>query len=1142
MFHLHRSERADALVDALVRVVGEPLDPFVAEVVAVPTRGVERWLTHRIAHTVGAADGRHDGVCANVAFPFPGRLVGDILATATGVDGATDPWRPERLVWAILAEMDAGLDDSNLGALARHIGGDGATTGDELRRGRRFATAQRIAHLFDRYSTFRPELVLSWANETEGNTTSLDPNDRWQPVLWRRVRARLARPSPAERLDPACIALAANAVELPLPDRISLFGLTRLPATYLQVLRAVAAHRDVHLFALHPSLALWNRLEAHAVTLPAPRTSDTTRALPRNPLLRTWGADTREMQLVLAAAVDAHHAHHPIPADPTPTLLAQIQSDIHGDRVPVGAPVDGVDQRLVLAPTDTSIQIHHSHGRARQVEIMRDAICHALVDDPTLEPRDIIVLCPDIDAFAPLLHAAFGAVAASTTDRGVPALPYRLADRSLRQTNPLLGALDALLDLVDSRHSAPDLLGLFGRDPVRRRFGFDDDDLDRIHGWVKSANVRWGLDAVDRDRFSLGTVAGNTWQAGIDRLLLGIAMDSDGGRMVDQHLPIDDVGSGDIDLVGRLAEAVDRVALVVDACRDEHDIKTWSSTLSDATDLLFATERDDQWMRVQVHDVLRDVLVDAGADADDQVPAVTLSLAEIRVLLADRLRGVPTRADFRTGAITMCTLVPMRAVPHRVVCILGLDDDAFPRATTVDGDDLLRREPRIGDPDQRTEDRQLLLDALLSATDRLIIATTGFDERTNEPRPPAVPLSELMQVIDATAIGADGEPARSQVAFAHALQPFDVRPHLPTRHGHPWAFDRLQLAGAEAAQLPRAVRAPFLATPLGAPTPPVRDVDIDTLTRFFAHPGREFLRQRLGVNTWDADERLPDAIPVELDGLERWGVGTRLVGHLIDGHTRADAQAIEAAHGAVPPGQLGDRILRQIGQTAEDLVTTARRRGILPDADAAQDIVSYEIDLRLPSGTSLTGTVPGVLGTTLGTVTFSSLKAKVQIDHWVRQLALTAAHPETQWSSVVASRYSRGSRVWSLAPVHVGEFDADAAQAWSLGFLDVLVDMWRLGMREPLPLPAETGAAWARRKGDPTTAAAGAWTSAWGFDREDKDPSWVRVLGGVLRLDQLLAFAPTANERGAGWDEDDPSRFSRLAHRLWRPIHERSGQ
>ena len=817
MLHIHRAERADRLVDALAAVVSSPLDdPMQAELVAVPTRGVERWLTQRLSAVLGASPGRTDGVCANVEFPFPGRLVNGAVAAAVGVDRDADPWLAARLVWPLLDVVESSLDEPWLSPLAAHLAGAGAGA-DPSRGARRLSSVRHIADLYDRYAVHRPALLRAWAEGTDGG---------WQAELWRRLRTRMGEPDPAERLADACARLRADPDLSDLPSRLSLFGLTRLPTTYLDVLRALAASRDVHLFLLHPSAELWARIAAFTDDLPpiVRRAEDPTAALPQNPLLASWGRDAREMQLVLAGDRDGLVVHeHAVVEEQRPTLLGRIQADIRGDRTPPGPPLPGAaDERVLLEPDDRSLQVHACHGRARQVEVVREAILHLLEDDPTLEPRDIIVMCPDIEVFAPLIHATFGTAAdGAERGEGLPAdrtridLHVRLADRSLRQTNPVLGVVGQLLDLAGGRLTASQVLDLAGRAPVRRRFRLDDDDLTRIARWASDSGVRWGLDAAQRASYRLDRLSANTWQAGWDRVLVGVTMAEERQRLFGGVLPLDDVGSGDIDLAGRFAEFLQRLHAIVDAFANPMPLDSWAEAIADAADSLTAASGRDAWQRIQLGRLLEEVV--AEATTDGTVAPTALALPEIRGLLADRLRGRPTRASFRTGHLTICTLVPMRSVPHRVVCLIGLDDGVFPRQTARDGDDLLLLDPHLGDRDARSEDRQLLLDALLAATDHLVITYAGRDERTNLRRPPAVPLGELLDVVDRTARFPDAT-ARERVVVEHPLQPFDLRNFDPGAlvAGRTWSFDRVTLQGARALAEGQVDAPPFLPRPCRA--------------------------------------------------------------------------------------------------------------------------------------------------------------------------------------------------------------------------------------------------------------------------------------------------------------------------------------
>jgi exodeoxyribonuclease V gamma subunit len=1120
MLHLHRAERADVLVGALGDVLATPLaDPLETEVVSVPTRGVERWLTQRLAHRLGTsgAPGAGDGVCGNVEFPFPGRLVGDAMAAACGLERDADPWLPERAVWPLLGVLDDHLHEPWLGLVAGHLAGQ--------ERSRRFTTARHVADLFDRYAVHRPEMVRGWA---AGESHADAP---WQAELWRRLRDRIGTESPAERLAGACAALAADRDLVELPARVSIFGLTRLPASYLDVLRALAVERDVHLFLLHPSPVLWEAVAARAGGLEVRRRADDpTGPLATHPLLRSWGRDAREMQLVLTAgagagAVVADH-HHPLTPDASGraerpmrstnaprtdggTQLARLQAAVRDDGVPepLGAP-------------DGTLQVHAAHGRARQVEIVRDLVLHLLADDPTLEPRDVIVMCPDIEAFAPLIHATFGAgeglddddLDGAAPDAG-PNLRVRLADRSLRQTNPVLAAVSVLLELADSRVSASQVLDFAGRDPVRRRFRFDDDDLSRLKEWVAETAVRWGLDGEHRQPFQLANVDQNTWRAGVDRVLVGVTMADEDQRLVDGVLPLDDVDSGSIDLAGRFAELVDRLHRAVHGLQGPHTVAGWAEALTDAAYALLAVSDRDAWQRGQLHRILDEI----ATESSDAPAGAELMLSELRALLADRLRGQPTRANFRTGHLTFCTLVPMRSVPHRVVVLLGLDDAAFPRKGERDGDDLVAADPFVGDVDGRSEDRQLLLDALLAATERLVITYSGHDERTNAELPPAVPVGELLDVV-----GHD-------LVVHHPLQPFDPRNFEPGRlgRGGPWSFDAVTLTGAQALLGPRAPAPPFLSGPL-APAAREEIIELDALVKFAQHPVRAFLRQRLGISVGDFEDDVLDAIPVELDGLGRWGIGERVLGARLAGASAEACRAAELARGELPPHGLAGGVYEDVAVTVERLVGEVTRLVGPPG-----EVDSVEVGARLDDGRLVVGTVAGIVGSVARTVTFSKLAAKHRAPAWVRFLALGAARPAERFEVVTIGRgIGRRVVVSRFAPVSA---EVAEIEAFSRRQLHAFVDLYDRGMCEPLPVACATSAAYAeavRRRRDPRSAMTKVWESGK-FPGEDRDPEHVLVHGGSLGLDELLAAVPCDGEDGDGWDATETTRFGRYARRFW---------
>jgi exodeoxyribonuclease V gamma subunit len=1112
MLHVHRSERADGLVDALAGVLAVPPDdPMAHEVIAVPAKGVERWLMQRLSHSLGARPGHDDGICANVDFPHPSRLVGEALAAASGVDAGTDPWRRASMVWTVLDVIDDCVGEAWCATLTGHLGiGDPAHA---YRRNRRLATAAHLAALFDSYTENRPAMLLDWAqrSDTDGAGGVIAPDLAWQAELWRRVAQRVGTDSPAQRLPAALDAIRADAGAVELPDRLSVFGPTRLTTTQLQVLAAIAVHRDIHLWLPHPSAPLWDRIAAlQQSTEPVRRSHDPTIDLPCNPLLASLGRDARELQLQLGATADPATQHHHHPVGPrADTVLGRLQQSLQADA--------DVTQQHVVDPLDRSIAVHACHGPARQVEILREVLVGLLADDPTLEPRDLLVMCPNIETYAPLISATFGLDDTDTDRHPGHRLRVRLADRSLRQTNPLLATIAALLDLAAGRVTASKVLDLAATTPVRRRFRFSDDDLERLQGWVATSGIRWGLDAAHRKPYGLEQLGQNTWQAGLDRILLGAAMAEDDLRWVGLALPLDDVDSTDIDLAGRLAELVDRLTAVLDDMVGDRPLSNWLDTLQSALDNLTHVRHADGWQRTQATYELSGI-----ADAAGDRAGTALSIADVHALLTDRLAGRPTRANFRTGNLTMCSMVPMRSVPHRVVCLLGLDDGAFPRTTAIDGDDILGREPCVGERDPRSEDRQLLLDAVLAAREHLVVLYTGADPRTNASRPPAVPLGEILDAVDGIAAMPDGSPVRDHVVTRHPLQPFDARNFTAGALGTPgpFSFDRHSLRGAQRAVSPRDLRGPMLAAPLAAAPP--GDVALDELIYFLEQPAKAFLRQRLGVAVAYDEDELDDALQVELDKLEQWSVGNRLLLARLGGATIEACRQAEWRRGDLPPRGLGQLQLDAILRNVEPLVAASAR---LRAAEGTTADVVVDLD-----GRRVSGTVGTVHGDVLLRVEYSRLGAKHRLRAWAQLLALSAAFPGTPWTAVTIGRNSGDGGVLSST---LGPVDGAAARR----ILADLVDLRDRGLRQPLPMAVKTSEAYAARRHSGKNPAY-AWRSAgfaWTTDKypgEQDDEAHQLLWGPAPTLTELRAEAPWADEHAA----DESSRFGVLARRLWAPL------
>lgn len=1114
---IHRAARTDVLAEGLGGLLAEPLsDPFASELVVVPAKGVERWLSQRLSHRLGAGPRGGDGVCAGVDFRSPWSLFA-ALREAGGAAGE-DPWAPEALVWPLIGVIDESLDEPWAAPLARHLGHDAQGEEADLRRGRRFAVARRLAGLFATYAAQRPALVEDWAadGDSDGAGRRLPEDLAWQPPLWRRLAEHVAAPPPHVRHQETLARLREEPDSFDFPPRLSLFGHTRLPVTDVALLEALGAHRDVHLWLPHPSADLWDRLAADAAG-PIPRRDDHSHRLVAHPLLATLGRDVRELQRTLGAveSVDA-----PLGADPEvpDTLLGWLQRDLRANAL-------GPAAERTLRPDDRSVQVHACHGPARQVDVLREVLVGLLADDPTLEPRDILVMCPDIEAFAPLISAGFG-LGDVVGERGHPAhrLRVRLADRALTQTNPLLAVADRLLDLAGGRAGAGDVVDLAHAEPVRRRFGLRDDDLQQLAEWVRASGVRWAFDAEHRADYGLDGYVANTWQFGLDRLLAGVAMSQDSGTWLDRTLPLDDVGSGQIELAGRVAEYVDRLRSITDRLVGTHPLGHWLDVLEQGIAALTATSAADAWQTGQVQRELAAVRASAA-----DLGGTDLRLPDVRALLRDLLGGRPTRANFRTGTLTVATLVPMRSVPHRVVCLLGLDDGVFPRVASVDGDDVLARDPLTGERDPRAEDRQLLLDAILAATETLVVTYTGANEYSGQPRPPAVPLGELLDALDLTATppGATGSVADA-VTVRHPLQPFDRRNVTPGElvERTPFSFDRAALAGARAATAPRRPAPPFLEAPLRPA--PAADLSVEDLIDFFCRRGgavQGFVsRQRLDLALPREVDPIDDGLPVEIDHLAQWTVGDRVLRDLLAGLDPEQARQQEWRRGELPPGMLGWRILGDLMRQAQPLAAEGLQLRTRPPR-------GVDVDVDLGGGRRLRGTVPEVYGDRLVPVVYSRLGATHRLQAWIRLLALTATDDDRAWTAHTVGRPTNSRSREAFATSILGPLDHTAVD-----LLSDLVDLRDRGLCEPLPLPLKASLSYARQRRTRAThdeaivRAERDWLDGR-FPGEQSEPAHRLVWGPGA----VLPGVHDAPRDGEGF-EGETTRFGALSLRLWSPL------
>lgn len=980
-----RPGASDDLVAALAEsLAGPSADPFRADVVSVPTQGIERWLAQHLAE--------HLGVCAAVRFPRLEWLVDDVAAGV--LDLTEDPWGSASLVWPVLESLYEVAKGPDGQPLRHHLASEHT---------RRFVVAERMARRLRHYAVERPELVLAWSRGEDVDATGepLDPVDRWQARLWRALVERIPVPDPAARLETVAAAVSADAAAVDLPERLAVFGVTRLPAAHRRILTALGVHRAVTLYLPHPSAGLWERIDELDPPPALPlRHDDATALVPENALLERLGRQSRELQLTVRSEgweVIPPAAPHAVAGGTTEvdttevdttevSVLARLQAAVRQDAVP---------ESLPGSSGDGSVRFHRCHGPDRQVEVLRETLLGLLADDPTLEPRDIIVQCPAIDDFAPLLQAAFApppddAAQGSAGRHPGRFLPVRLADRSLRDANPVLQVVAQALEIAAGRATRSQLLDLCATPPVARRFGWTrEGDLESLADLIDAAGVTWGVDAAFRERFKVRT-SQTTWSGATDRLLLGLLREIDDEHTTHTAVPAENVDSSDGEMIGHLAELVDRVATLVAGCNEPAPPADWLDRCHRIIDLLTDVPPADAWQLGHAHGVLADLAAAAEVDGTDHDTATSpMRLGDVQALLADALAGRPTRSNFGTGAITMCTLTPMRSIPHRVVVLVGLDDGVFPRPGRADGDDLVARSPRVGDPDPRAADRQAFLDAVLAATETLVVIHSGQDPHTNLPIAPAPPVQDLLDacrliVPDAT------------LFRRHPLQPFGAADLTDP----PFSFDRRALASARALQgTPEPT--PVVFDPharFGTPDPEAElTVDLDDLVTFFEHPVKHLLKQH-GLQTFHPDEP-NEQLPLDLDGLALSPITRRFLAGLLRGADPGHLMDVERRRGAVPPRELGAATLRRAMAKAERIAPLITRH--TPGRPVAKPC-------RVTIGRfTLTGTIAPIHGDSFVDAAATSVTAKRRFSAWIRLLALTATDPGDWRAKVIGSWGSR---------------------------------------------------------------------------------------------------------------------------------------
>lgn len=1085
MLRLTLSNRFEILLASLVdRLADEDCPPLTAQQVIIPSSALRRQVELACADSLG--------IGANIEFSYLGEWLWRQISRLIDVE-AESPFAPSLLTWRVyevFADARFAAGHPRLAAYLRDA--------DPVMR---FDLAQRVAQLIEAYVTYRPQWLAAWSAGRRAGIAALDKgsadDEDWQAALWRHLARELGtqRQHPAtaffqqiERLGPAAPVLAG------LPASASVFCLHTLPPLYLDILRRLSQWVDLRLFVLNPCREYWFEIVDRKRLGYLAKRGRAAYQETGNALLAAWGGQTQAHVDLLfgeaAAIIEEGSLFLPAAGD---SVLAQLQNAILDLR-------ELEPGSVALAADDRSIEIHVCHSLTRQLEVLHDQLLalFAEPDPPTVD--QILVVVPDLPAAAPLIDAVFGTV---PSDRRIP---YAITGLPMTRSNPLARVLDELLVLCSSRFAASSLFALLLQPSVAARFAMTSDDLDLIRGWIRDTGMRWGLDARERSRLGLPESERHSFADGLHRLFLAYALGDQpnarssviGGRVAGGNPE----GSEALTL-GRWWSFLDALAEQRDEWARAMDATGWRQSLHDALNrfTLVAEDLLDDLRAVQsaIGELYGNM---SRGSVRTPVPLPVIQQA-LSALLDD-----PGRGGVAGGLLTFASFASLRALPYRIVCLLGLDDGTFPTTRRPLEFDLMALRPERGDRQPRLDERNLFLDLILAARERLYLSYCGRSMRDNSVLPPSVLLAELRDYVAAACAEQPDDPAsvlaaRQRLTIEHPLQAFSPEYFVagadPRRRSfnadYGQALRQARTSTTDVDGLPPAddedglpecspgeLAAPFFSRRLDPPAAEWRQVGVDQLLRFFRNPCRTLLVQRLNIALAPAEDELPDDEPFLPDYAARQALAGRVLPAALAGSPDDELQRLALAGNEFPAGPLGERMLR------EELARLCSFAGVLRPILDEPPLAAVHALFAFPIGNEnwqLAGALGDLRPGGLVRYRYDDVRPADYLAAWISHLFLCAAAPDG-----VRRRTSCYSRDGAF---HLSPCPAEHARA----HLGELLALYRRGLLEPLHffpksawayVTAANGAAAARRRWFSTAAA------PWG---EQDDPAYRLALRGI---------------------------------------------
>ncbi len=957
----------------------EGADLFQREYVIVPTAGVKAWLMPELARRFGARPGFGDGIATNIEVGYVGMLNRLIAPDRVMSD---DPWSIDRMTARLLTIFSQNPNHVDYKKLIERCGGP-------------LRAARRMADRFDRYAVRRPGMIVAWENGSpiltaESSTEVLDneyvmralsPDQMPQFELWRDMRAVIDQPSwpmvTAQLLDSI-----ANGTKIEgVPSRLLVVGLQSLSLQNLRVLEALGTVSDVRVFLVHPSPGLEKHWSNELATLPLTRgvvpLRETNFVVPDgvDSLVASWSRGSYELQKVLASQ-GIRPGFVAKPRKESKSFLHHLQNVVANDLKAVPRTFD---------VNDHSLFIHRCHHISRQVEVAHTALMHAFNELDDLQPDEVVILCPNIESAAPYLEAIFDRSVKVSSGRTIT-IPLVVGDRSLREVSDGADLLNTLLSVSMGRFSVDDVMGLATSALVRKHFDVSTDSVALWYRIAERARVRWGLDAQQRVHAGLNAPQENahTWKAAIERTLLGATLPDQAPAIeLGGVVPLTDFEVSDIPAIAQLIAILDILGNLENQTHNANTVGRSCDMVQEA--LISLAGSNDPELEAAL-EALDHVRFGMGGEESASIP---VTFAEFADVLTERLTTAPGRQPLRTGAVTASSTIPLRSVPFRVICVVGVDDGSLSVGES-EGDDLVDAQQFVGDPDARAEQRRVLLDAVMAARERLIITCNGRSIKNNTPIPLVTPLAEFVDFCGRNGVKSyttrDGEEC-SQIEIVHPRHAASEKNFVlgEVVSERVWSPDDSLRSLAEAIQQ-HTLEDVAVAQGQSFEVERQHIVALSDLERAFVNPLDLFLRETLNVFTYREDLAPDDAtLPLESKNFKEVA-RSFLDGLLADGPSfdvQKWRQTIRLT-GLLPVGAFGESELLTAESLAQSFVDKADENGFhLTDLDTA------DIELRLADQTLVRGSLPGIdLRADEPALVFTSFKDDFDAAYWSDKRAL----------------------------------------------------------------------------------------------------------------------------------------------------------